>query len=145
MVYIPLIELSVVWGLSIVNSTPGEIEQILRWKSRGQYGRQQASRATGTGQLVQAVTRLALTIVHSAVEYVLEVRLGILGALQAVAATVASNSNGLLVGGPSPHGEAGAGSPLGPENREDAPRGILTHAHCPICAIRCQTLPVPRR
>ncbi|TSC71696.1 MAG: Uncharacterized protein G01um101438_950 [Parcubacteria group bacterium Gr01-1014_38] len=70
--------------------TRDEFEQILRWKLRGQYGRQQTLRAVNTEDVVRAVTGLALTLTHEDPDYELELRFGILCALRGVSIPVAS-------------------------------------------------------
>ncbi|MGD0766489.1 MAG: hypothetical protein ABR978_09340 [Dehalococcoidia bacterium] len=67
-----------------------DFEEILRWKLRGQFGRQRARRAKNTSEIIRKVTRFALTIEHSDKEYELELRLAILCSLRGVDVPVAS-------------------------------------------------------
>ena len=41
-----------------------EFDEILRWKLRGQYGRQRSRRALNTEELIQTITGIASTIIH---------------------------------------------------------------------------------
>jgi len=70
--------------------TKAEFDEILRWKLRGQYGRQRALRASNTDELIRAITGLALTIEHSDKNYELELRVHLLCALRGVGVPVAS-------------------------------------------------------
>jgi thermostable 8-oxoguanine DNA glycosylase len=70
--------------------TASEFEEILKWKLRGQLGRQRKVRAANTDEIIRAVTGLALTITHSDKEYELELRVRLLCALRGVAVPVAS-------------------------------------------------------
>jgi thermostable 8-oxoguanine DNA glycosylase len=70
--------------------TSVEFEEILRWKLRGQFGRQQAQRTVNTEEVVRLVTGLALAITHVDEEYELELRMAILCALRGVGVPVAS-------------------------------------------------------
>ena len=67
-----------------------DFEEILKWKLRGQIGRQRARRAANTDEIIPAVTGLALTIEHSDKDYELELRLAILCSLRGVEVPVAS-------------------------------------------------------
>jgi len=67
-----------------------EFEEILRWKLRGQYGRQQARRSANTEDVIKAITGVALTITHSDEDYELELRVNLLCALRGVGVPVAS-------------------------------------------------------
>ena len=67
-----------------------EFDEILRWKLRGQYGRQRERRKANTEDVIRTVTRAALTIIHPDEEYELELRVGILCALRGVSVPVAS-------------------------------------------------------
>jgi len=70
--------------------TESEFDVILRWKLRGQFGRQLSRRAANTKEIIHAVTGLALTIEHDDPEYQLELRLGLLCCLRGVEVPVAS-------------------------------------------------------
>ena len=70
--------------------TASEFDEILRWKLRGQYGRQRSRREANTEQVIQAVTGLALSITQENKEYELELRVGILCCLRGVGIPVAS-------------------------------------------------------
>lgn len=70
--------------------TKAEFDEILRWKLRGQYGRQRALRASNTDELIRAITGLALTIKHSDKNYELELRVRLLCALRGIGVPVAS-------------------------------------------------------
>ena len=70
--------------------TKQELEEILRWKLRGQYGRQENRRALNTDELIRAVTGVALTVEHPNKEYELELRMNLLCVLRGVGVPVAS-------------------------------------------------------
>ena len=70
--------------------TKSEFEEILRWKLRGQFGRQLSRRAANTEEIIRAVSGLALAIDHGDQEYELELRLGLLCCLRGVGVPVAS-------------------------------------------------------
>ena len=70
--------------------TAAEFDKILRWKLRGQYGRQRQRRKANTEDVIRTVTRAALTIAHPSEEYDLELRVGILCALRGVSVPVTS-------------------------------------------------------
>lgn len=70
--------------------TKEELEEILRWKLRGQYGRQEIKRALNTDDLIQAVTGFALTVRHLDKEYELELRMNLLCVLRGIGVPVAS-------------------------------------------------------
>lgn len=70
--------------------TGDEFDAILRWKLRGQYGRQQKHRATNTPEIIEAITKLALNITHPDISYELELRVHLLCALRGVAVPIAS-------------------------------------------------------
>jgi thermostable 8-oxoguanine DNA glycosylase len=70
--------------------TSAEFEEILRWKLRGQFGRQQEKRTVNTEEVVRLITSLALAITHADKEYELELRMNILCALRGVGVPVAS-------------------------------------------------------
>lgn len=70
--------------------TLSEFEVILRWKLRGQYGRQRRLREVNTDAVVRLVTGAALTVTHPNEGYELELRMGILCALRGVGVPVAS-------------------------------------------------------
>lgn len=67
-----------------------EFDQILRWKLRGQYGRQRAWRQCNTEDVIRAVTGLALSVCHTDPDYELELRMGALCTLRGVQVPVAS-------------------------------------------------------
>jgi thermostable 8-oxoguanine DNA glycosylase len=70
--------------------TGAELDEILKWKLRGQYGRQQRRRAINTEELIKAITSIALTITHPDRDYELELRVNLLCALRGVGVPVAS-------------------------------------------------------
>ncbi|MGC8786100.1 MAG: hypothetical protein ACP5Q1_01585 [Anaerolineae bacterium] len=70
--------------------TSKEFDEILHWKLRGQYGRQQQRRKANTGNIIRTVTRAALSITHPDEDYEIELRLGILCCLRGVGVPVAS-------------------------------------------------------
>jgi len=70
--------------------TKSEFDEVLRWKLRGQIGRQRSRRAGNTDELIRAVTGLALSLCHEDKDYELELRLGILCSLRGVEVPVAS-------------------------------------------------------
>lgn len=70
--------------------TAPEFDEILHWKLRGQYGRQQEKREANTEDVILRVTGAALTITHPNEEYEIELRVGILCALRGVSVPVAS-------------------------------------------------------
>lgn len=65
--------------------TAAEFDAILRWKLRGQYGRQAAIRQVNTEDVIQIVTGAALSLSHPDEDYDVELRLDILGSLRGVA------------------------------------------------------------
>ncbi len=67
-----------------------EFDDVLRWKLRGQYGRQQLWRHGNNEEIVRAVTGTALSIHHEDQDYELELRTAILCALRGVGVPVAS-------------------------------------------------------
>lgn len=71
-------------------STLAEFDEILRWKLRGQYGRQQERRKVNTDDLVRTVTTVALSLTHPDDDYETELRIGILCTLRGVGVPVAS-------------------------------------------------------
>lgn len=70
--------------------TPEDLDQVLRWKLRGQYGRQERLRLANTPEIIEAVTRLALNIDHIDPDYRDELRVHTLCALRGVGIPVAS-------------------------------------------------------
>lgn len=70
--------------------TSAEFDDILRWKLRGQYGRQREKRKANTDDVIRTVTGAALSISHPDEEYETELRLGILCSLRGVGVPVAS-------------------------------------------------------
>ncbi len=70
--------------------TSAEFDEILQWKLRGQYGRQQERRKINTEDVIRAVTGLAFTISHPDEEYELELRMALLCSLRGVGVPVAS-------------------------------------------------------
>ncbi len=70
--------------------TYDEFDQILKWKLRGQYGRQQEWRKANTEKVIRTITSVALTISNPDEEYELELRMGILCTLRGVGVPVAS-------------------------------------------------------
>jgi len=67
-----------------------EFDEILRWKLRGQYGRQRERRKVNTEDVIRTVTGAALTVTHPDEEYEIELRVSILCALRGVGVPVAS-------------------------------------------------------
>ncbi len=70
--------------------TRSELDEILRWKLRGQYERQRWRWAANTEDVVRVVTRAAFEIAHPDKEYEVELRIGILCTLRGVGVPVAS-------------------------------------------------------
>lgn len=70
--------------------TAGEFDDILRWKLKSQYGRQEVRRQANTPDVIEAVTGAAFSIAHPDFDYEMELRVGILCALRGVAVPVAS-------------------------------------------------------
>ncbi len=70
--------------------TGSEFDDILRWKLRGQYGRQRTRRASNTEELIRTITGVALTITHPDKDYELELRVHLLCSLRGVGVPVAS-------------------------------------------------------
>ena len=67
-----------------------EFDRILRWKLKGQYGRQQEWRLHNNEDTLKKITSLAFNIQHINKEYELELRFGILSSLRGVGIPVAS-------------------------------------------------------
>jgi hypothetical protein len=65
-------------------STLDEFDQVLRWKLRGQYGRQEEQRKANADDVVRVVTGAALSIEHPDKDYETELRLGMLCTLRGV-------------------------------------------------------------
>lgn len=70
--------------------TTSDLDNVLRWKLRGQYGRGRALRGANSDRVLQEVSRLALNITHEDEEYELELRLHILAALRGVSLPIAT-------------------------------------------------------
>ena len=70
--------------------TSQEFDEILRWKLRGQYGRQQERRKANTEDVIRIVTGAALSITHPDQDYETELRLNLLCSLRGVGVPVAS-------------------------------------------------------
>lgn len=70
--------------------TAQEFDDILKWKLRGQYGRQSRRRSENCAELIHQITGVALTLQHTNSEYEIELRLKILCALRGVEVPVAS-------------------------------------------------------
>lgn len=70
--------------------TLDEFDEILRWKLRGQYGRQRERRKANTDDVIRTVTRAALSLTHPDDDYETEMRLGMLCTLRGVGVPVAS-------------------------------------------------------
>jgi hypothetical protein len=70
--------------------TACDFDDILKWKLKGQYGRQKEYRAMNSDKVIRDVTRLALSITHENEDYELELRVSILCSLRGVAVPVAS-------------------------------------------------------
>ena len=70
--------------------TSEELDEVLRWKLRGQYARQWERRKANTEDVIRAVTTVALTVTHPDEEYETELRVSILCALRGVGVPVAS-------------------------------------------------------
>ena len=67
-----------------------DFDRILRWKLRGQYGRQRSLRSKNTEEIIQKITSLALNISHENKDYELELRFKLLTVLRGVGIPVAS-------------------------------------------------------
>lgn len=70
--------------------TGEDFDKILKWKLRGQYGRQFQRRQGNTEETIKRVTELGLNICHEDKDYELEIGLKILTALRGVGIPVAS-------------------------------------------------------
>ncbi|MEJ5240388.1 MAG: hypothetical protein WHS87_04250 [Anaerolineales bacterium] len=70
--------------------TLDEFDEILRWKLRGQYGRQREQRKVNTDEVIRTVTTAALSLTHPDDDYETELRLRILCTLRGVGVPVAS-------------------------------------------------------
>ncbi|GIV86755.1 MAG: hypothetical protein KatS3mg054_0784 [Chloroflexus sp.] len=70
--------------------TLDEFDEILRWKLRGQYGRQRERRKVNTDDVIRVVTTAALSLTHPDGDYETELRLGILCTLRGVGVPAAS-------------------------------------------------------
>jgi len=70
--------------------TLDEFDEILRWKLRGQYGRQREWRKANTDDVIRTVTTAALSLTHPDGDYETELRIGILCTLRGVGVPVAS-------------------------------------------------------
>lgn len=75
---------------SLFYLTGDDLDKVLKWKLRGQYGRQFQRRKDNTDEIVKSVTELGLNICHDDKNYELELRLKILTALHGVEIPVAS-------------------------------------------------------
>jgi hypothetical protein len=69
---------------------PAEFDDVLRWKLRGQYGRQRHRREAITPEMLTVVTRAAFEVSCACNEMEAKVRVGILSALPGVGVPVAS-------------------------------------------------------
>lgn len=67
-----------------------EFDEILRWKLRGQYGRQRKLRAGNTDEVVRIVTGAAFSAALQDSDYEVELQVGILCTLRGVGVPVAS-------------------------------------------------------
>lgn len=67
-----------------------DFDKILKWKLRGQYGRQSQRRQDNTEEIIKKVTELGLSICHEDKNYELELKFKILTALHGVEIPVAS-------------------------------------------------------
>ena len=67
-----------------------EFDEILKWKLRSQYGRQQDARKVNTEEIIRSVTGLALNISHIDQDYKLELQIGILSSIRGVGIPFAS-------------------------------------------------------
>jgi len=67
-----------------------ELDEILRWKLRGQFGRQRERRRLNTDEVIRTVTMAALSLTHPDEDYETELRLGLLCTLRGVGVPVAS-------------------------------------------------------
>lgn len=67
-----------------------DLEPILKWKLRRQYGRQEALRQENPTSVCRAVTQAAFAVRAEDIDYELEVRVGILTALPGIGIGVAS-------------------------------------------------------
>lgn len=70
--------------------TSEEFEEILHWKLRGQYRRQEGKRKANTEDVIRTITSAALSITHPDEDYEVELRLGILCCIRGVGVPVAS-------------------------------------------------------
>lgn len=70
--------------------THEELERILKWKLRAQYGRQLKQRALNDNKTIQTITRAAFEIQHPDKGYETELRLNLLRSIRGVEVPVAS-------------------------------------------------------
>ena len=70
--------------------TAKELDRILKWKLRSQYGRQKELRKANTEENINLITKMAFSISNSDPEYEIELRFGILCLLKGVGVPVAS-------------------------------------------------------
>lgn len=70
--------------------TSEEFDEILHWKLRSQYRRQEEKRKVNTEDVIRTVTSAALSITHFDEDYEIELRLGILCCIRGVGVPVAS-------------------------------------------------------
>lgn len=67
-----------------------DFDEVVKWKLRGQYGRQQRERDTNPRAAYCVVTRAAFEIVLDDLDHELEIRVGLMGALRGVGVGVSS-------------------------------------------------------
>lgn len=67
-----------------------ELQEILKWKLRGQFGRQQKKRETNTNANVIAITQAAFAVIHSDKDFETSLKLKLLSTLSGVEVPVAS-------------------------------------------------------
>jgi hypothetical protein len=70
--------------------TADEFGAVLRWKLRGQHGRQRDRHSRNTDNLIRSVTGLALSVSHRDPDYEQGLRVSLLCALRGVGVPVAS-------------------------------------------------------
>lgn len=67
-----------------------DLETILKWKLRGQYGRGAAIRQVNTEEIIKGITQLALNITHEDDKCETKLRLNLLSCLNGVSIPIAS-------------------------------------------------------
>lgn len=67
-----------------------DLEKILMWKLKTQYGRQRTIRTLNNDNITKSITKLAFEIEHPDKDYEIELKIGILTSLRGIAVPIAS-------------------------------------------------------